>query len=771
MKASHNNYVGRPILRTEDKRLLTGSGCFVDDFHRPGTLHAFVVRSQIPHGELLSIDAGAALSLKGVSHVITAADILGGIGRIPFRIAPLEGADPFRQPVIASGKVRYVGEPVAVVIAETKDIAEDAAELVQVSIQQFDPVPDVALAQSSAVCLFEEQGTNVASQYFSGRGDAAAAFEAAAYRRRERFSVQRHTAMPMEMRGLLAEWDSAREHMTVWGAAKVPFFNRKVLAGMLGLPNEQVDLIELDVGGGFGVRGEFYPEDFLIPFAARHVGRPVKWQEDRREHMMATNHSREIYCDVEIACASDGLVLGLRATVTADMGAYVGTTGGILASRTGQFLPGPYRIPNLSLDIRSVLTNKTPAGSYRGPGRFESNFFRERLFDMAARDLAIDPLEFRKRNLLQPSELPYDIGQLVPYEGAASYEGGDYPAVLDNCAKKIGWDEKSAIRGQKIDGRYHGLGIGCFVDSSGAGPKENARLRIEADGGVSVFVGSSAIGQGIETAHAQICADELRIPMERIAIFHGSTTLLLEGFGSFHSRSIVMGGNAIVAAAANMIETLRSRAAQIWNCTLNETFYEDGVLYTAGRESMSLAQLAAMTEAPIESTGTFGTKLKPFSYGTHAAHVAVDIATGHVEVLDYVAVEDVGRMINPMIVHGQKIGAIVQGLGGVFLEHLMYDDQAQLLTGSLADYLLPTATDFRNVRAYALDLTRTTRNPLGVKGAGEDAIAPVAGVIGNAIADALTSFGVEPMDLPITPPALWELIRKSRQAGGATATP
>lgn len=762
MKESHNNYVGRSILRTEDRRLLTGAGCFVNDFHRPGSLYAFVVRSQIPHGELLAIDASAALSLAGVCDVITAADIQGDIGRIPVRIAPLEGTDPFRQPVIASRKVRYVGEPVAVVIAETPDIAEDAAELVEVSIEQFEPVPDVDLAQSNAVFLFEEQGTNLASQYHSGRGDISAAFEAAAYTRRERFSVQRHTAMPMEMRGLVAEWDDAQEHMNVWGAAKVPFFNRKVLAEMLGLRDDQVDLIELDVGGGFGVRGEFYPEDFLIPFASRHVGCPVKWQEDRREHMMATNHSREIYCDMEIACASDGLVLGLRATITADMGAYIGTTGGILASRTGQFLPGPYRIPNVSLDVRSVLTNKTPAGSYRGPGRFESNFFRERLFDIAARDLALDPLEFRNRNILKPSELPYDIGQLVPYEGETSYEGGDFPAILESCAQKIGWKEKSAIRGRKIDGRYQGLGIGCFVDSSGAGPRENARIQIQSDGGVSVFVGSSAIGQGIETAHAQICADELRIPMERITIFHGSTTLLSEGFGSFHSRSIVMGGNAIVAAATSMIEILRSRAAEIWGCAVSEAFYEDGVLYTTGRNPMTLAQLAAATNEPIESTGSFGTKLKPFSYGSHAAHVAVDIATGHVEVLDYVAVEDVGRMINPMIVHGQKIGAIVQGLGGVFLEQLSYDDQAQLLTGSLADYLLPTATDFRNIRVLSLDLTRTTRNPLGVKGVGEDAIAPVAGVIGNAIADALASFHVEPMDLPITPPALWELIRKSR---------
>src|SRR6201998_3782085 len=477
MTVSHNNYVGRPIPRTEDPRLLRGNGCFVDDMHRLGAVHAVIVRSQMAHGHLRSIDASRALLIPGVCAVLTAADIKSEIGVLPFRIAPLEGAEPFRQPVIASKRVRYVGEPVAIVIAESRAIAEDAAEVVDVSIEQIEPVPDVAAARSGQSYLFEDQRTNVASRYQIGRGEAQAAFEKAAYTRRGQFSVQRHTAMPMEMRGLLAEWNSQTEHMTVWGAAKVPFFNRKVLAGMLGLPNEKVDLIELDVGGALGVGGEFYPADFLVPFASRHLGRPVKWQEDRREHMMSINHSREIYCDVEIACSSDGLILALRAQVIADLGAYVGTSGGILASRAGQFLAGPYRIPAIDLDILSIVTNKTPAGSYRGPGRFESSFFRERLFDMVARDFGIDGLEFRRRNLISQSEVPYDLGQLVPYEGPTSYECGDYLGVLQDCAKAIGWTEKAPIRGRKIDGKYHGLGFGCFGDSSCAGSNVKATLR------------------------------------------------------------------------------------------------------------------------------------------------------------------------------------------------------------------------------------------------------------------------------------------------------
>lgn len=770
MKTSNSNtYVGSPLLRTEDPRLLTGGGCFLDDLHRPGTLHAVVVRSQVAHGMLRGIDSTAARALRGVHAIFCASDIEGELGRIPIRIAPLAGTEPYCQPIIASGKVRYVGEPVAIVIAESQAIAEDAAGLIDIDIDPCAPIATAAAGEQDKSILFEETGTNIASQYRIGRGDIETAFAQASYIRRERFSVQRHTAMPMEMRGLLAEWDPERGHMTVWGAAKVPFFNRKTLAGMLSLPHEKVDLIELDVGGGFGVRGEFYPEDFLVPFASRRLGRPVKWQEDRREHMMATVHSREVCCDLEIACSATGLVLGLRARVIADLGAYMSTTGGILASRTGQFLPGPYRIPHVGLEVLSVVTNKTPAGSYRGPGRFESSFFRERLFDIAARELGIDPVEFRRRNLVTSAELPYAIGQLVPYEGETSYDCGDYPAVMERCTSEIGWTEKLSLRGQLIDGRYHGLGIGCFVDSSGAGPKENARLRMEAAGRISVFVGSSALGQGIETAFAQICADALQIPMDRISIFHGSTTLLAEGFGSFHSRSMIMGGNAIVDAANRLIEICRGIAAEKWACAVETIAYADGTFRAGQRRPLGLADLTTADGAAIESHGSFGTKAKPFSYGTHAAHVAVDIATGHVALLDYVAVEDVGRMINPMIVQGQKIGSIVQGLGGVFLENLLYDDQAQLLTGSLADYLLPTSTDFPRIRAITLDLTRTTRNPLGVKGAGEDGISPVAGVIGNAIADALSAFHVEPCELPITPAALWKLIQKSQGASTALA--
>lgn len=761
MSRPNRFYMGEPVPRIEDARLLTGRGCYVDDFAAPDALHAVVVRSQFAHGRIGAIDAAGALALPGVVAIFTSDDIDGPVPCIPFRNPAIAQALPFRQPVIARHKVRHVGEPIAVVLAETRAIAEDAADLVMVEIEPLPPVAGVDAGRGGTVCLFEDQGTNAAIRYVAERGDAEAAFSKAAYRRRETFRTQRHSASPMETRGLVARWDPERGHLEVHGAAKVPFFNRRVLAEMLGLDEDRIDLIELDVGGAFGVRGEFYPEDFLIPFAALRLGRPVRWQEDRHEHMMAANHSRELSFDIEIACERDGKILALRGRVTCDQGAYVGTTGGILASRSAQFLPGPYDIPAVSLEVEGIVTNKTPAGSYRGPGRFESSFARERLIDMAARDLGIDPAEMRRRNFIASGAFPYSLGQLVPYEGEAVLENGAYGLVLERCLKEIGWDEKQHLRGRMVDGRLHGLGLGSFVDSSGAGPRENARIRLQQDGSIALFVGSSALGQGIETAFSQICADALGVPMETIRVFHGSTTLLGEGFGSFHSRSMVMGGNAVMDAAANFIEAARIKAAEAFGRPVEEITYAAGVLSPSapGHAPLALADLAGLAGPPVEAEGTFGTKVKPFGAGTHAAHVAVDPRTGAVEVVDYVAVEDVGRMINPMLVHGQKVGAIVQGLGGVFLEEYLYDKHAQLLTGSFADYLLPTATDFPHIRVVTLDETRTSRNPLGLRGAGEDAIAPVAGVIGNAVADALSSLGVVPTALPLTPHAVWQLIK------------
>ncbi len=749
MTSSRNTFIGQPIRRVEDLRLITGTGTYVADVDLPGLVHAAILRSSVAHGRLVSIDIDAAKRAPGVLDVFSAREIGGTIPTIPIRMAKIDGGERFQQPVIASDKVRFVGEPLAVVVARSRHEAEEALEKIGVDIEPLQVVIDPAVHPDAV--LFDGHPDNLCASYIAQVGDAAAAFATAEYIRAESFQVHRHTAVPLEPRGLLAAWDGAR--MGLWGAAKVPYFNRRHVAAMLGLDEANVELIEVDVGGGFGVRGEFYPEDFLIPLAALRVGRPVKWIEDRREHLLAVNHSRDVSCRLEIACRRDGTIVGLRGKVIADMGAYLRTTGIVVPSRVAQFLPGPYRIPHIAIEVAGAMTNKTPCGSFRGPGRFEANFFRERLFEIAARELKIDPVEFRRRNLLTEAELPYDGGRLVPYDAPTVYDSGDYHAVFERCLAEFGWNDKLPLQGKLIEGRYHGLGLSCFVESGGSG-KENARITLEADGTFSVAVGASGVGQGIETTFCQIAADALGVSFDRFRILHGSTSRMSEGFGSFHGRSMIMGGSAVVTAAANLLDRLRAAAAERLGCAAHELRIEEGAVISPDGRSCAFETLA-----PITVEGTFATPERAYSYGTHAAHVVVDPNTGAMEVIDYLAVDDAGRLINPMIVHGQKIGAIVQGLGGVMLEWLVYNNDGQLLTGSLMDYGLPRAAHFPNVRAISLELKPSPHNPLGVKGAGEDGIISVGATIANAVAAALTSLGREPLALPLSPPRIWALIR------------
>jgi carbon-monoxide dehydrogenase large subunit len=750
--------VGSAVERMEDARFLSGSGNFADDLAVEGMLHAAILRSPIAHARIVAIDVSAALAMPGIRSVITARDIGDAIPIIPLRLAPLPEFEPFCQPVIASDKVRYVGEPIAVVVAESRALAEDALETIGI---EFESLSAVTERGASETPLFDFAEDNVALRYDAGFGDPDAAFASADYVRTERFSVQRHTALPMETRGLLAEWNSSAGRLVVTGATKVTFYNRRALARMLDLGQDDIDLIEIDVGGGFGVRGEFYPEDFLIPFAARKLARPVKWIEDRREHLMAINHSRDVACELSLACRSDGMILGLRGGVFADMGAYIRTNGGVVPAKAAQFLPGPYRIPNVSVSVEAFMTSKTPVGTYRGPGRFEANFFRERLIDMAAMDLGIDVAEFRRKNLITEQELPYPIDGLVPYEGPTSYDTGDYVEVFERALKEIGWHEKRHLQGKLIDGLRHGIGLGCFVESGGAGPKENAALTLEKDGSLTVAVGSSVLGQGLETVLGQIASDTLSIPLDRIRVLHGSTTLLDEGFGTYHSRAVVMGGSAVLDAATRLRERISEQASNHLGRPNSELRIVNASVVADNGASVSFATLAAGGE--LQADGTFSNDVRTYSYGTHAAHVTVDPRTGAVKVLDYVAVEDVGRAINPAIVHGQAIGAIVQGLGGVFLDHLIYDDQGQLLNASLADYLVPTASDFPVLRAVTLELRPSPSNPLGAKGAGEGGIVAVAAATANAVAAALAPLNVEIRHLPLTPPRLWRLIKDARE--------
>ncbi len=760
-----NSFIGSPIERLEDLRFLRGRGEYVDDLARAGMLHAAILRSSIAHGRIRSIDPSRALNMPGVHSVITAADLGGRIPHVPMRLQPLPDFEPFAQPVLAHAKVRYVGEALALVLAESAALAEDALEAIEVDIEPLPAVADRQISAQDRSLLFEDKGTNLAIKFHAILGDAAAAFKNAPYVRRESFRVQRHMALPMEMRGLLAQWDAARGRLTINGGAKVLFFNRRTLAKQMGLAEDAIDMVENDVGGGFGARGEFYPEDFLIPFAARHVGRPVKWTEDRREQLMTMNHAREQECDIEIACARDGTILALRGHAFSDVGAYMRTNGAISARNVAQFMSGPYRIPNIDIDVALQLTNKTPVGTYRGPGRFETDFFRERLFDMVAQDLGIDRVELRRRNLVSQAEMPYGVATITPYESKDAFDSGDYQVTLDRCLKEIGWAEKAKLQGQLIEGRYHGLGLACFVEGGAAGPKESARLVLETDGCVTVYVGSSAVGQGLETVFAQIAADALEMPMDRIrGVFHGSTAFVSDGYGAYHSRSVVMGGSAILSAAAGLREAIRARAALRMGCAPGEVEIVDGKAIGPSGASSALAGLA---EEPISIEGCFLNKKHTYAYGAHAAHVAVDLKLGRVQLIDYVAVEDCGRIINPMTLRGQVIGAVVQGLGGAFLEDLVYDEQGQFLTGSLADYLVPTASDFPNIRAVVLESHPSPINPLGAKGAGEGGIIPVGGVIANAVANALGAFGVQPRELPLSPSRLWHLVQVARQNAAA----
>jgi carbon-monoxide dehydrogenase large subunit len=741
--------IGESVHRAEDFRFLKGAGRFVDDLTREGMLHAVVLRSPVAHGRIRKIDAAAARAMPGVHAVLTAADI-GNVPVIPLRLANLPEFKNYLQPVIAGDKVRYVGEPVALVVAETQGMAEDAVEAIDLDIERLPALPDRHVAAQDRSALFDGV-SNCAVRYTAAFGEADAAFAKAEYIRKETFRCHRLTGLPLETRGQIAEWNAAGKRLTVFGATKVLFFNRRALAPMLGMTEADIDMIEVDVGGGFGVKGEFYPEDFLIPFAARHVGRPVKWIEDRREHLVATNHSREVDCELEIACARDGTILAMRGHVSADMGAYIRTNGGVVPAKAAQFLPGPYRIRDVVLTVDAFVTSKTPVGTLRAPGRFEANFFRERLLDIVASDLGLDPMEFRRKNLIEEAELPFQTGKLVPYEPETEFDTGDYHATFERALAEIGWDENKSMQGKLIDGRYHGLAAVPFVESGGSG-KENSRIVIEKDGSVSVFVGSSVLGQGLETTLAQVAADTLKLPFERIKILHGSTTYLREGFGTFASRSMVVGGCAVMDGCNNMLVAIRSAAKERLGFPNEEIEIANGAV-SAGTKRASFFEFAG-----LEVEGTFATTTRTYSYGAHACHLAVDPRTGHVEILDYVAIEDVGVAINPHIVHGQAIGALVQGLGGVFLDQILYDADAQMLNASLADYLVPLATDFSNVRAITMELRRSKTNPLGAKGAGEGGMVAVAACTANAVAAALRPLGIEVRDLPLSPARLWGLV-------------
>ncbi len=751
-KTQENRYIGKSVNRLEDFRFLTGNGAFVDDVTLPGQAVMAILRSPHAHARILGIDFSGIHGLPGVIDAFARTEVAAAFGgalpRIPLRLAPFPGFERMLQAPIASDRVRYVGEPVAVVVAENRYIAEDALEEIAVEYEILPAVTDIARSASGEVLLFEDAGENMGARYQVGRGDIDAAFAEADYTRRERFVTNRHAACPMETRGLIADFDGKR--LRLIGAGKVTYFNRRHLAPAFGLAESDIELIEQDVGGGFGARGELYPEDYLVPVASRRAGRPVKWIEDRRENLMACNHSREVVCDLEIAARRDGTILGMRATVQGDMGAYIRTNGGVVPSKTIQFLPGPYRVPAFAADMQALVTNKTPVGTYRGPGRVEANFCRERMIDMMAQDLGLDPVDVRMKNLMTPDELPYRMGELVLNDPDATLDDGDYPAAFRRLLAEIDYPALKKRSGTVDDGKAFGIGFACFVESSAAGPPESARVSLSRDGNIEIRIGASSVGQGVETGMAQICADTLGVPPDDMTVLHGSTTLLELGGGTFNSRNTVMAGNAIRMAAEALREKCVEQAALRWNVAADAVAYEDGGVRHDDR-ALSLTEIADFA-GPLSADATYANEGRvSYSYGAHVALVRVDTATGGVEIERYLLTEEIGRALNPAMVQGQAVGGVIQGIGGALLEQMLYDEDGQFLTASFADYLLPTSAEAPPVTAIALQDSPSKMNPMGFKGAGEGGIVAVAAAIANAVADAT---GLNIKELPLTPATL-----------------
>ena len=775
-------YVGSGVRRREDARLLTGRATFVDDVHLPGLLHAAVLRSPHAHARITSVDTSEALRLPGVEAVFTYGDLGPDVKPIPMRMHRLPGLERFLQSPLASGTVRYVGEPIAVVVAESLAIAEDGLEAINVVYEPLPAVVDIKDALRDEVLVHEEAGTNLGAQRTVGVGDIDRAFKDAEYTRKQEFYSHRHTGTPMETRGLVASHDPATGELTVWGASKIPYINRSMLSALLDYEEEKLHFIELDVGGGFGIRGEFYPEDFLVPFMALKMGRPVKWIEDRREHLMAANHSREILWGLEIAARRDGTILGLRATAQANGGAYVRTHGAIVAVNGAKSLVGPYHIRNYECTLSYVMTNKTGMGTYRAPGFYESCFALERLLDMVASDLGMDPSELREKNLVLASEMPYEVGPMLPGEPPVGYDSGDYASALRQAKEAAGYDQLMPLQGKLVNGVYHGIGLACYNKHTGFSPSDNpsetARIVLTAGGRITLYLGIASMGQGHQTIMSQICADALGVPMEDVVVRYGDTDLVAQGGGTYASRATVIGGSAVHVASQALLERLLDMASAHLNAAPEQLALRDGAIHRAsddgGQSLLDLTDLLELArdggrtdagELSIEETATFAASDHAYVYGTHIAHVTVDPETGKVEIVRYTCANDVGRSVNPLLVQGQVLGAAVQGIGATLLEDLVYDENGQLLTTTFMDYLLPSSRDVPPIDSIVLEEAPSPLNPLGVKGAGELGIVASGAVLANAVAKALAPLGVEVTSLPLTPNRIRELIRNAQPKG------
>ena len=718
-----------------------------------------IVRSDVPHGKINSIDAKSALALPGVHAVWTHADVVH-IPHIPFRLTGLKPLEPYQQPVLAKDVVRYVGEPIAAIFADDPYHAEDAADLVALSIE---PRP-ATMSATDAPGQYELDLTTEPGVVQKSYGDIAAALRNAHAIVSLELSVGRHSGVPIETRGAIARYDETRDVLELHGAAKVPHWNRDTIARLLKRTTDSVQLYEGHVGGGFGIRGELYPEDILVCAAALRFRRPIKWIEDRREHLIAANHSREQIHRVRAAIDAQGCILGIEDEFFHDNGAYMRTHAATVPDLTAAMLPGPYRVPAYSAVGHIRLTNKTPCGTYRAPGRYESTFVRERLLDAIAAEAGLDKVEVRRRNLIDKSAMPYALG-LDTLGTEIVYDSGDYALLLDKALKAARWNElQGQLRKRRENGEKVGAGVAMFVEKSGLGPFDTVRIGMMPDGVLEVITGVASIGQGVETVIAQICADTLGIDYARIRVIHGQTDRIARGMGAFASRVTVMCGEASRLAANKLRTSALNAAAELMQTRAETLDIVNGEIVRADARgpSMRLADLARTLPDGLNAEATFESTHMVYPYGVHVAAVRVDPETGNVAIERYVIAYDVGRAVNPKLVEGQIAGGLAQGIGGALLEEFRYDAAGEPLSVTFADYLMPTVSEVPDVSILISEDEPSPLNPLGLKGAGEGGANPVGAVIASAIDDALQRPGAV-TQLPVTPQRLKTILRDSRQ--------
>ncbi len=769
---------GARVARLEDPALLRGAGAFTDDIHLAGMVEAAFVRSPHAHARINAIDTARARAHPGVHAIFTAADLPEDLRdvRVPFQVPNPAITQPFQQRILEDRETCFVGEPIALVIADDRYIAEDAAALVEIDFEILPAIEDFRAAlDDGAACAHLESENNEAARFKVGYGDVAGAFAATPHVFQESFWTHRGGGCAIENRAVLASHDPINDVVTMWSATQSPFLVKQNVADMLGWSREALRVIAPDVGGGFGPKTVYYVEEALIALVAKLMGRPVKWAEDRRENFIATNQERDQYWDVELAVDGDGKILGLRGDMIHDSGAFMpwGIISPYISATT---VPGPYVLPSFELTTRVALTNKVAVTPVRGAGRPQAVFAIERLLDRAAEALGLDRAEIRRRNFIQPEQMPFEMGLIARDGNKATYDSGDYPKCQEEALKLADWDGFAARqRTARAEGRHVGIGIANYVESTGLGPFEGATVRIHADGEITISTGGGDSGMAHWTTLAQVCADKFGVDISAIKADIGDTGKIANGVGSFASRIAVNAGNSVHLAATEVREKAIRVASHMLEAAEEDLDIEDGRVIVKGVPdmSLSLAEIARAVQGMpgfslpggvdpgLESTKYFSPPQAAYCNGTAIVELEVDMETGGVSILNYSMAHDSGRLINPMVIDGQVQGATAHGIGNALYEQLVYDTDAQPLTVTFADYLLPTAHEIPDVGVVHIE-SPTPMNPLGVKGAGEGGTIPALAAIAAAIEDALSPIGVRLTETPVTPSRLLDLIAGAR---------